>query len=72
MHGYRVTFWGTDGRREGTFPLRAVTDRDAFDIGQRMLKQSPCAAVEIWRDTSLVARVDREDAGASVNEAVNA
>ena len=64
MRGYRLTFWGRNGRREGTFPLMADTDKDAFDRGSRMLSRSDCAMIEVWRDTSLLARVNRD--GASV------
>ena len=62
MRSYRLTFWGTTGRREGTFPLMAETDKDAFDRGSKMLSESDCATLEVWRDTSLLARVNRDGA----------
>ena len=60
MRSYRLTFWGKSGCREGTFPLMADTDRDALDRGSKMLSRSECAALEVWRDTSLLARVNRD------------
>jgi hypothetical protein len=60
MRSYRLTFWGKGGRREGTFPLMADTDRDALARGSKMLSRSDCAAIEVRRDTSLLIRLDRE------------
>jgi hypothetical protein len=60
MRSYRLTFWGKSGCREGTFPLMAETDKDALDRGSKMLSRSDCNAIEVWRDTSLLARVDRD------------
>lgn len=60
MRGYRLTFWDRNGRREGTYPLMADTDKDAFDLGSKMLSRSSCTMIEVWRDTALLARVDRE------------
>jgi hypothetical protein len=66
MRGYRLTFWDR-GRREGTYPLMADTDKDAFDLGSKMLSRSSCTMIEVWRDTSLLARVNREGAQLPVN-----
>ena len=62
MRGYRLTFWGTNGRRESTFALKADTDRDACALGSRMLSQSDCTTLEVWRDTHLLARIGRDGA----------
>jgi hypothetical protein len=67
MRSYRLTFWGKTGRREGTFPLMAETDRDALVRGSKMLSRSDCNAIEIWRDTSLVSRLDRDGASMPTN-----
>ena len=66
MRNYRLTFWGKTGCREGTFPVLADSDRDALDRGSKMLSGSECASLEVWRDTSLVARVDRDGVTANV------
>jgi hypothetical protein len=60
MHSYRVTFWGKDGCREGTQQLMADTDKDAFDAGSKMLSQSERGKLEVWRDTHLLARMNRD------------
>jgi hypothetical protein len=67
MRGYRLTFWGRNGRREGTLPIQADTDRDAFAAGSRMLSRSDCTALEVWRDTHLLARIDRDGASPSAH-----
>jgi hypothetical protein len=67
VRGYRLTFWGRNGRREGAFPLMADTDKDAFDRGSRMLSQSDCTTLEVWSDTHLLARIGRDGASAPVN-----
>ena len=66
MRDYRLTFWGKNGRREGTFPLMADSDRDALDRGSKMLSQSDCTTFEVWRDTHLLARVEVEKDGVSI------
>ena len=60
MRSYRLTFWGKTGCREGSFPLMADCDKDAFDRGSKMLSASASASLEVWLDTSLLARVDRD------------
>jgi hypothetical protein len=60
MHRYRLTFWSKTGRREGTQPLIADSDRDALDLGNKLLARSDCTMFEVWRDTSLVGRVNRD------------
>jgi hypothetical protein len=60
MRSYRLTFWGKTGRRENTFPLMAQSDRDAFDRAHKMLSRSECVTLELWRDTSLLARMNRD------------
>ena len=67
MRGYRLNFWGTNGRRESTFALQADTDKDACDLGSRMLSRSDCATLEVWRDTYLLARMSRDDASSPAN-----
>jgi hypothetical protein len=67
MRSYRLTFWGKTGRRENTFPLMAPTDRDAFDRASKMLSKSECATLEIWRDTSLIARMNRDGGQVALN-----
>ena len=60
MHSYRLTFWGKNGCREGTQQLIVDTDKDAFDAGSKMLSQSDCGRLEVWRDTHLLARINRD------------
>ena len=67
MRSYRLTFWGKSGCREGTFPLMADCDKDAFDRGSKMLSRSDCTRIEVWRDTSLLARVDRDGVSMPAN-----
>jgi hypothetical protein len=67
MRSYRLTFWGKSGCREGTFPLMADTDRDALARGSKMLSRSDCTRIEVWRDTSLLASVDRDGASIPAN-----
>jgi hypothetical protein len=67
MRNYRLTFWGKTGCREGTFPLMADTEKDALDRGSKMLSRSDCTRIEVWRDTSLLARVDRDGASIPAN-----
>ncbi|MEA2823628.1 MAG: hypothetical protein QOF03_110 [Alphaproteobacteria bacterium] len=62
MRGYRLKFWGTTGLRESTLPLKADTDWDACEAGSKMLIRSDCATLEVWRDTYLLARIDRDGA----------
>jgi hypothetical protein len=57
MRGYRLTFWGRNGCREGTCSLRAETDRDAYRLASKMLSQTDCSTLEVWRDTELLARI---------------
>jgi hypothetical protein len=67
MRNYRLTFWGKAGRREGTFPLMAQTDKDAFDRANAMLSGCECASLEIWRDTFLLARVSKNSTPVALN-----
>jgi hypothetical protein len=67
MRGYRLTFWDSRGRREGTYPLMADTDKEAFDLGSKMLSRSQCVMLEVWRDTSLLARVNKDGAPIPMN-----
>ena len=67
MRSYRLTFWGKTGRREGTFPLMAETDKDAFDRGSKMLSRSDCTMLEVWRDTSLLVRLNRDGVSMPAN-----
>jgi hypothetical protein len=60
MRGYRLTFWGKNGRREGTCSVRAETDRDAYRLASKMLSQTDCSTLEVWRDTELLARIGAE------------
>jgi hypothetical protein len=67
MQAYRLTFWSKTGRRENAFPLMAQTDRDAFDRASKILARSECGALEIWRDTSLLARMNRDGGPVPLN-----
>ena len=60
MRDYRLNFWGASGRRESTFALNADTDKDACDLASKMLSRSDCATLEVWRDTYLLARINRD------------
>jgi len=60
MWRYRLTFWGTTGCHEGTFPLIADCDKDAQNRGIQMLCRCDCSALEVWRDTCLLVRADRD------------
>lgn len=62
MRGYRLKFWGTTGLRESTLALKADTDRDACDLGSKMLIRSDCGTLEVWRDTYMLARISRDRA----------
>jgi hypothetical protein len=62
MRGYRLNFWGTTGLRESTFALQADTDKDACELGSKILSRSDLATLEVWRDTYLLARIGRDGA----------
>lgn len=64
MRSYRLNFWGSNGRREGTFALKADSDKDACDLGSKMLSKSDCTTLEIWRDTHLLVRIGRDRSAA--------
>ena len=67
MRGYRLNFWGANGRRESSFALNADTDKDACDLASKMLSRSDCATLEVWRDTYLLARIDKGGASTPLN-----
>lgn len=71
MQSYRLTFWGKHGRREGTCPLMAYTDRDALERGSKMLSRSDLTAIEVWRDTSLISRLERQRFAAGQSSPLN-
>jgi hypothetical protein len=45
----------------------ADSDKDALDRGSKMLSRSDCTALEVWRDTALLVRVDRDGVSIPAN-----
>ena len=57
MREYRLSFWNSNRCREGTCAIKADSDHAAYNVGSKMLSDSDCTMLEIWRDTHLLARI---------------
>ena len=63
MLEYRFECRAIDGKIASSCKLGAGSDEDAGEIARKLLLETECHQVEVWRDTSLIHRVTRNQSG---------
>jgi len=60
MLEYKIECLTADGKVTFSCKVNAVSDKDASEIASKLLLETKCHAVEVWREAVLVHRATRD------------